>query len=391
MNNPESLKPLLPQQKESLIVLIAIHFAEYRDLLNADQIADARASLPSLFLQATGEETMLRKLIGILNVNRVLNRSFGAMAEVLDNIRRSSESLIAKHAVLREQVERVAIPPDAHVRYVGPLLEFSSNFLRAVTDFGRLMNDYRTARENEARTAHVFRVAQEARELLKERLERGLQNLTVDEERVRKKVIDSFDFAMAEADSRRACQSADQIRGQIDRCLKNFHFMCQMAMKPEMRNLAPFASPAPQPDHIDVYAVSAAGTVAYGELRELLPTIQELLRLYQRSYGLFMLDFDKFNRALKPMKDNPEVYFEARGHDEGVREKQRKLKQIESLIAFIESASLLLRDRIEYTYPRFSLAVSNRIAETPSPWEAIAETLLHMKVAAEAELTTRIG
>jgi len=162
-------------------------------------------------------------------------------------------------------------------------------------------------------------------------------------------------------------------------------------MNPEMRGSAPYAANRNPHPYIDVYAVSLSGTAHHPELKQLLPAIQELLRLYQRSYGLFMLDFDKFNNALRPMKENPEVYFQAKEHDEDVRQKQKKLAQIEALIAFIESASTLLRDRREFTYAKFSQAVSDQISATGSDWMDIAETLLHMKVAAEAELTTRLA
>jgi hypothetical protein len=129
---------------------------------------------------------------------------------------------------------------------------------------------------------------------------------------------------------------------------------------------------------------------ALPRLRFLLPALQDLLRLYQRSYGLFMLDFDKFNNALGPMIENTEDYFQAKEQDEDVRTKQMKLEKIEALIAFVEDVAQLLRDGIAYTYPRFSSAVSGRITHGAAKWSAIAEPLLQMKVAAEAELTTRL-
>ena len=106
---------------------------------------------------------------------------------------------------------------------------------------------------------------------------------------------------------------------------------------------------------------------------------------------MFMLDFDKFNNALGPMVENTEDYFQAKEQDEDVRTKQKKLVEIEALIAFIENIAPLLRDGQNYTYPKFSLAVSGHITTAASKWSAIAEELLQMKVAAEAELTTRLA
>jgi len=392
MDSPgESLPPLLPQQKESLIMLIAINYAEQHDLLNAEQLADARASLRALFLQATGEETMLRKLIGILNVNRALNRTFSEMAHVLDGIRKSNESLVSKHDSLKLRLAALAIAPEAHAHFVGPLLEYAGVFLRAVAEFDRQMLEYKVAREAEARNAHIFRLAREARERLKQRFEQGAAVDTREEEKVKKKVIRSFNYAEAESEYRYAKRSADRIRGEIDGLLGQFQQLCQLAMKPDMRGADQFAVIPEKPDYIDIYSVCAGGLGRFAELRPLQETIQDLLRLYQRSYGMFILDFDKFSNALGPMSENTEDYFQAKEQDEDVRTKQKKLVQIEALIAFIEDVSALLRDRLEYSYPKFSQAVSTRIALAGSKWAAITEPLLQMKVAAEAELTTRLG
>lgn len=385
-----SLLPLLPHQKESLIMLIAIQFAEHHGLLNAEQLADARASLRSLFLRATGEETMLRRLIGMLQVNRALNRTFGELAQVLDGIRRTGESLVARHEAFKQQLASLSIAPDENAAFTGPLLEYAGGFLRAVDEFARLMQEYRDAREAEARTAHGFRLAREARDRLKQRFEQGAASESREEQQVRHKVVQSFNYAAAETEYRYARRNAERARSEIENSLQRIHRLCQLAMQPAMRSLSRThpEDGAPGPD---VYAVCAAALAKFPRLQPLQPAVQELLRLYQRSHGLFRLDFDKLNGALQPMAENAEDYFAAKEQDEDLRTQKRKLELIEALIAFIEEAALLLRNGVEYTYPKFSTAVSGRIAQAGSRWAAIADTLLHMKVAAEAELTTRLG
>jgi len=91
------------------------------------------------------------------------------------------------------------------------------------------------------------------------------------------------------------------------------------------------------------------------------------------------------------MTKNTEDYFHAKEQDEDVRAKQKKLRAIESLIAFIEAVSRLLKDGHNYTYPAFSSAVTKQITLAPSGWKNIAEELLRMKVTAEAELSTRLA
>src|SRR4030067_1464131 len=107
-DQPDNSTPALnPQEKESLLMLIVINYAEEHDLLNAEQLEDARASLRALFLRATGEETMLRKIIGLLKINRALNKTFSEMANILAGIKKSHQSLVSKHEALEKQLAPV--------------------------------------------------------------------------------------------------------------------------------------------------------------------------------------------------------------------------------------------------------------------------------------------
>jgi hypothetical protein len=113
------------QQKETLLMLIVINYAEEHGLLNAEQLEDARASLRALFLRATGEETMLRKIISILRINRALHSTFGEMANILAGIKKSHQSLMGKHAALEKQLAAMVETPDEIAHFARPLLEFS--------------------------------------------------------------------------------------------------------------------------------------------------------------------------------------------------------------------------------------------------------------------------
>jgi len=391
-DQPDSSIPALnPQEKESLLMLIVINYAEEHGLLNAEQLEDARASLRSLFLRATGEETMLRKLIGILKINRALNKTFSEMSNILTGIKKSHQSLVSKHDALEKQLASLVVTPEENTHFVRPLLEFSSDFVRAVTDFDRQMTEYKAAKEVEARSAHIYRLAQEARDRLKQRFEKGATEESHQEEQVKQKVYQTFNYAEAESDYQYNKRSADSTRNEISNSLKDFHLMCQMAMKPEMRSTQKINSTAGKPPCVDIYTITVKAMNAFPRLRSLIPAVQDQLKLYQRSFGMFMLDFDKFNKALGPMVENTEDYFQAKEQDEDVRTKQKKLADIEALISFVEDVSQMLHDGHAYTYPKFSHAVSSHITRAAAKWSPIAEQLLHMKVAAEAELSTRLA
>ncbi len=397
MKNPlvdqedSAVSTLNAQEKESLLMLIVINYAEEHGLLNAEQLKDARASLRTLFLHATGEETMLRKLIGILKINRALNKTFSEMANLLAGIKKSHQSLVSKHAALEKQLTAMVVTPDENTHFVRPLLEFSSDFVRAVTAFERQMSEYKEAKETEARSAHVYRLAQEARARLKQRFEKGATEENLQEEQVKQKVYQIFNYAEAESDYQYNKRSAKSTSDEISNSLKDFHQMCQMAMKPEMRSAHKINSAPGKRPCVDIYTITLKAMDVFPRLRSLIPAVQEHLKLYQRSFGMFMLDFDKFNKSLGPMVENTEDYFQAKEQDEDVRTKQKKLADIEALIAFIEDASKMLHDGHDYTYPKFSIAISSHITRTAAKWSPIAELLLHMKVAAEAELSTRLA
>ncbi len=379
------------QQKESLLMLIVINYAEEHGLLNAEQLEDARASLRALFLHATGEETMLRKIIGILQINRALNITFSEMTKILAGINKSHQSLVSKHAALEKQLAAMVVTPDEIAHFSRPMLEFSSDFVRAVSGFNLQMTEYKEAKEQEARSANVYRLAQEARARLRQRFEQGVTQENQQEEQVKQKVYQAFNFAEAESDYQYHKRSAKSIREEISNSLKDFQQMCQMAMKPEMRSAHKINSKAGKPPCVDIYTVTLKAMRSFPRLQPLIPAIQDQLKLYQRSFGMFMLDFEKFNNTLGPMIENTEDYFHAKEQDEDVRTKQKKLADIEALIAFVEDVSKLLHDGRDYLYPQFSIAISKNITRPGSSWAPIAERLLHMKVAAEAELSTRLA
>lgn len=391
VHEEHAVLPLSAQQKESLLMLIVINYAEAHGLLNAEQLEEARASLRVLFLHAAGEETMLRKIIGILTINRALNRTFGEMASVLAGLKKSHQSLTNKHRDLEQQLAAMVFTPEENSNFVQPLLEFSSNFVLAVTAFERQMAEYTTAKELEARSANIFRLAQEARDRLKQRFDTAPVEESRQEKKVKRKVFETFNYAEAESEYKYNKRSAKSIGNEISASLKEFHLMCQMAMKPEMRSPHKIAGSKNKSVYPDIYTIVIKALGRFPGLHPLIPFVQDQLKLYQRSFGMFMLDYEKLNKSMGPMNDNAEAYFLAKEQDEDVRTKLRKLAEIEALIAYIEDVARMIVEDQSVTYPQFSIVISKHITRAGTKWAPIAEQLIHMKLTAEAELSTRLG
>jgi hypothetical protein len=384
--------PLLnSQQKESLAMVIVLQYAEHNALLDAEQLEDARASLRALFLRATGEETMLRKIICTLRINHSLNQSFSIISQILDGVDRARATLTSKIRAFEKSVNGLSVSVEVNNIFVEPFYEFSDGFLHNVQKFEHLISEYREAKENEARLAHDFRLAREARERLKNRLDGEHEEEGEHEKQVKDKLFRTFDFGKIESDYQYARRSSEHVGSEINELLGEFQIMCQMAMTPNMRSMDMEKISASKKTYPDVFKIASSALKKFDELKPLAPAIQELMRLYHHSFGMFVLDLEKFNKAIVPMIENIGDYLHAREMDEDVRAKQGKLKKIEALIAFIEAVAEVLKQDKDYAYPKFSSLITTMIGQEASAWEDIAEELLRMKVIAEAELSTRIS
>lgn len=93
------------KQKEMLIVMTALSFIEQNALITQAQLNDARRSLQALFIRTSGEETMLRKLVEILKVNKDLHEAFSSISKISTNISNSVEIISKKIHYLKQYVK----------------------------------------------------------------------------------------------------------------------------------------------------------------------------------------------------------------------------------------------------------------------------------------------
>ncbi len=382
------------QQKEALIVMIAILFIEEHSLLRQEDLEDAKNSLQALFLRTSGQATLLTKLIEVLQATKNIQQTFASIFIILSGIGKGVLAVEGKIALLRENLDQHKITAEEYRDFIDPFLSFSQNFQRQLAAFARGIEVYVELKENEARHAHIYRIARDAREQLRDRLKGDLgskpQGKT--ESRIRDEVVSSFDYGEARESLQLAIAEAHTKEQEVLVQLDAIKAMCQLAMNPAMREKpAPGAKPAnTKPAHEDIFTRLTEALQKHPALERLKEPVVELFKLYQHSYGMFALDYNRLQQALQLMHKNAAAYFEAKEEDKDIRAKREKLRRIEGLIPFLERGSRMLDEKEYNTYTIYTHRLSDVISEAKAAWAPVAEELLRAKVQAEAEMSTRL-
>lgn len=391
---PKQSSPLTDSQvRETLISMIALLFMQEHKLLTADQLGDAKRSLQAMFLRASGEETMLRKLIEVLKTNKQLNLAFSDISKIQTGIGNSVLLLDDKISHIKSTFEDMEITAEENKDFVGIFLNYADDIFNKVSAFHRNIQKYMELKEDESRMANMYRIAEEARSRLRQRLSSDLGSDTQSEfeEKIKTEVVETFDFGETEYNLRAARRESVSTEKEANAILDELIHKCQMAMNPAMRDQDDEKEGVDEePEQPDVFTLFSYALSKYPRLTNVRDEILELFRLFQHSHGMFRLDFAKLRNAVDTMTNDPDAYFESKEEDEDIRGKRDKLNKIESLIPFLERTAQFVPKNEALIYVKFSKKISDTIMENKAPWERIAEELLRMKVVAEAELSTRI-
>ncbi|MDH3669868.1 MAG: hypothetical protein OES46_01730 [Gammaproteobacteria bacterium] len=372
--------------------MTTLAYIEEHELLTDSQLEDAKKSLQALFLRTSGEETMLRKLILILKTTKTINKAFTDVSTILAGISRSAETLEKKLSALARQFDRLKITAEENSDFVGPFVLFSREFLNRIRVLHGTMERYIGVKENEARCANEHRIAQEARHRLKDRLSGalGARARSQIEARIKEDVVQTFDYGEAEKKLKSAKHKSRLMAEEVNEILADLKEMCQMVMNPDMREKTQDSLNLKEASYEDVYSICRTGLKAHPRLIKTKHDMIELFKLYQRSYGMFKLDFGNLNRAIAPMMSNADIYFRSKEEDRDIRSKREKLQKIEVLIPFVETTAEALPEKDTHKYAKFSKKFSEIISEQNTPWSYIGGDLLRFKVMAEAELSARM-
>ena len=382
---------MLAKQKEMLAVMTALSFIEQNALITQLQLNDARRSLQALFIRTSGEETMLRKLLEILRVNKDLHEAFSSISKISTSISTSCEIITKKISYLKQYVGRLQLTPNENSEFFTPFLSFTHQFQEKILRFNQMMMNYLEMREDEARRLNEFHVAEDASRRLRDRLSGKLGTRATGEveESIKQEVMGNFDFANAHSIMLDAQRRSRMESNQISDLLVDLKSMCQMAMNPEMREKIDNPSKTGE-GYDDIFMRFTNALKRYPRLEQIKDFIIDYFKLYQRAYGMFHVDYDNFNKAVDTITSNTEEYFDSKQEEEDIRVKRDKLRKYEGLIPFLENINEMISEYEDYDFDKFSKRVSEVISEGGLPWEHINAELLVAKVAAEADLTTRM-
>lgn len=383
------------RQKEALIVLVAIRFIEEHSLLRQEDLADAKNSLQALFLRASGQAALLHKLIEVLRATRDVEHTFASIFSILGGINKGVAAVDGRITLLRESLDHLRVTAEEHRAFIDPFLDFSQQFQRRLATFARDVGTYVALKENEARLVRIYRIARDARNQLRDRFkgELGRKPRGETETRIKEEVVSSFDYGESREKLQQAIAEVRTREQEVLAELEEIRKMCQMAMNPAMRDKPSLGTKPPtnaRPEYEDIFTRLADGLHKHPALERLKEPVIELFRLYQHSYGIFALDWNRLQQGIELMMKNTAAYFEAKEEDKDIRAKREKLRRIEALIPFLERGAKMLGEKEYNTYAIYTRKLSDVISENKTPWVSIAEELLRAKVLAEAEMSTRL-
>lgn len=372
-----------------LVVMTALVFIEQSALISSSQLNVAKRSLQALFIRTSGEETMLRKLIDMLRVNHDLHVAFSAISKVSTRINSGVESVCKRISYLKTYVGNLKLTPEESAEFFAPFISFSQTFSEKLVRFNQSVEEYLTLREQEAKRSHELLIVEKARDQLKQRLSGSLAtHITGSIERsMKQEMLTTFDYNETRSLLEEARRASKQKEAEIERILLELKAMCQKVMNPNMRDEV--GGDVAEGSYEDIFLLFTQALRRFPRLETIKDFIIDYFRLCQTAYGMFVLDLQSFNRAVRTIADNPDEYFGAKMEDEDIRQKREKLRKYEGLIPFLEKAHAIVN--ADGSFSSFSKNMSEIMSARDVPWEHIGEHLLMAKVTAEADMTTRLN
>ncbi len=371
---------------ESLILLTAILFIEDERLLGAKQLAKARADFKALTKHTMHIHEALKHLSDILQVNRSLNLTYIKIDNNLSEVDTSINNIEQKINNAKQALLDNNPPANVHAGFLGDLFSFSRDFKQKIRGFQAELILYVQARETESRYANQFHGALKKRQLIKEKLSEQLGMIPTQQAHASELVIDELDFAKIDARYQSASQSLKHHTQRVNDCLNDIKMMCEMVTHPSLRERSEGLVNYNKAPYEDLHARYTHAVEEFPFIAERKENLLQVFRLFQHSHNIFLDDLYKLNNSLASIVGDSDAYFQTKSDYNHIRDVVLKSRRLESLIDFLQIASLQLNQMEKLSYKNFTIALSKLIDTTDCPWLDIQHGLINSKINAEAQL-----
>ena len=371
---------------ESLILLTALLFVEDENLLGAKQLAKARADFKALTKHTMDIHEALTHLSEILQVNRSLNLTYLKIDNNLNEINISINNIEQQLSDSKQKLLNDNPPANVHAGFLGVLFSFSRDFKQKIRGFQAELILYVQAREAESRLANQYHAALKKRQLIKEKLSEQLGMVSTQQAHASELVVDELDFAKIDARYQSASQSLTHHTQRVNDLLNDIKMMCEMVTHPSLRERSEGLVNYNKAPYEDLHARYTHAVEEFRFIAERKENLLHVFRLFQHSHNMFLDDLYNLNNSLASIVGDSDAYFQTKSDYSHIRDVVLKSRMLESLIDFLQIASLLLNQMENLSYGNFTKALSKLIDTADSPWFEIQQGLINSKINAEAQL-----
>ena len=233
--------------------------------------------------------------------------------------------------------------------------------------------------------AHLPHRARDARNQPRDRLkgDLGSKPRGKTESRIKDEVVSSFNYGESRESLELAIAESHSKEGEVLAQLEEIKAVCQMAMNPAMRRAAvPTGRPSlarRRPNRrTRISARPHRRSEKHPALERLKEPVVELFRLYQNSYGMFALDWNRLQAGIQLMAKNTEAYFEAKEEDKDIRVQTRQAAPYREPDSIPRARrNNAGREGKTILTPSIPVACPTSSAEEKAAWASIAEDSAH--------------
>ncbi|MFV1993298.1 MAG: hypothetical protein ACC635_05280, partial [Acidiferrobacterales bacterium] len=352
----------------------------------AKQLARARADFKALTKHTMDIHEALKHLSDILQVNRSLNLTYLKIDNNLNEIDISINNIEQQLSNSKQKLLDDNPPANVHAGFLGVLFSFSRDFKQKIRGFQAELILYVQARETESWFANQYHTALKKRQLIKEKLSEQLGMISTQQAHASELVVDELDFANIDARYRSASQSLTHHTKRVNDFLNDIKMMCEMVTHPSLRERPEGLVNYNKAPYEDLHSRYTHAVEEFPFIAERKENLLHVFRLFQHSHNMFLDDLYNLNNSLASIVGDSDAYFQTKSDYSHIRDVVLKSRMLESLIDFLQIASLLLNQMENLNYSNFTKALSKLIDTADSPWFEIQQGLISSKINAEAQL-----